>query len=79
VVRCSACGACCNSPPLLSLPELFHHQHVFLGVLGIRGIRRVAPGDAMGNGSDVHRASAEDCAGLDQIAQAGSQEQAWLS
>jgi hypothetical protein len=62
-----ACGTCCNSPPLLSLPELFHHQHVFLGVLGIRGIRRIAPGDAMGTGSDVHRASAEDCAGLDQI------------
>ena len=34
--RCTACGACCNSAPSLSLPELFHHQRRFIGTLAIR-------------------------------------------
>lgn len=33
--HCSACGKCCNSPPELSLPELFHHQRVFFGTLAV--------------------------------------------
>jgi hypothetical protein len=38
--HCSACGACCNSAPQLSLPELFHHQERFIGCLAIRRIER---------------------------------------
>jgi hypothetical protein len=37
---CSRCGACCNSTPQLSLPELFRHQATFIGCLSIR---RLAP------------------------------------
>lgn len=34
--RCNACGKCCNSPPLLSLPELLRHQDLFVGCLSLR-------------------------------------------
>jgi Fe-S-cluster containining protein len=35
---CSRCGACCNSTPQLSLPELFRHEATFIGCLGVRRI-----------------------------------------
>jgi hypothetical protein len=41
---CTRCGACCNSAPQLSLPELFHHQHRFIGCLAIRRVPRLRPG-----------------------------------
>jgi len=44
---CSACGKCCNSPPLASLPELLHHQARFIGCLSIRRMRRVRAGDRL--------------------------------
>ncbi len=33
---CSACGRCCNSPPLLSLAELLRFEHIFVGALTLR-------------------------------------------
>lgn len=33
---CSACGRCCNSPPLLTLAELLRFEHVFVGALTLR-------------------------------------------
>jgi hypothetical protein len=45
--RCSACGKCCNSPPEMSVPELFHHQHRFVGCLAVRRLPRVSPGDRL--------------------------------
>ena len=33
---CSACGKCCNSPPMMTVPELFHHEDLFVGTLGVR-------------------------------------------
>lgn len=41
---CNACGKCCNSPPLLTLPELFRHARRFIGALGVRRVR--LPADA---------------------------------
>lgn len=35
-LQCNGCGRCCNSPPLLSLPELFHHRRRFIGCLSVR-------------------------------------------
>lgn len=32
---CSACGRCCNSPPLLSLAELLRFENVFVGTLAL--------------------------------------------
>lgn len=50
--HCSACGKCCNSPPQLTLAELFRHQHRFVGAIGLR---RMRPADS---------AHAADAAGL---------------
>ncbi|SOY64561.1 YkgJ family cysteine cluster protein [Cupriavidus taiwanensis] len=37
--HCSACGKCCNSPPQLTLAELFRHQDRFVGAIGMRIVR----------------------------------------
>lgn len=37
--ECTACGACCNSTPQLSLPELFRYQDRFFGCLALRATR----------------------------------------
>lgn len=44
---CTACGKCCNSSPTLTLAELFHHRHRFIGALAISRRRRVAAGEAL--------------------------------
>ncbi len=41
---CTACGKCCNSPPAMTVPELFHHQDRFVGCLALRRITRVVAG-----------------------------------
>ena len=33
--RCTACGRCCNSPPALTLAELFAHEGRFVGCLAV--------------------------------------------
>lgn len=48
--HCSACGKCCNSPPQMSVLELFHHQRRFIGCLAIRRIPRLRAGDPLGDG-----------------------------
>jgi Fe-S-cluster containining protein len=50
--QCTACGKCCNSPPQLSIPELFHHQTLFVGSVAIRRVQRYQA--KMRVGSDVH-------------------------
>lgn len=66
-VRCAACGSCCNSPPLLSLPELFRHQHLFIGTLGLRRVRRVRTGDTLGRGGRSYQADNEDGAAVERL------------
>ena len=34
-LRCTACGRCCNSPPALTLAELFAHEALFVGCLAV--------------------------------------------
>lgn len=34
--QCTACGKCCNSPPAMTVPELLHHEDLFVGALGVR-------------------------------------------
>jgi hypothetical protein len=67
-VCCSACGTCCNTAPLLSLPELFHHQHLFIGALGIRRINQFQIGEKLGKGNSRYTASVTDCAEFEKIA-----------
>jgi Fe-S-cluster containining protein len=42
--HCTRCGACCNSAPQLSLPELLVHQETFVGCLSVRRVARLAAG-----------------------------------
>lgn len=37
--QCTACGKCCNSPPLMSMDELFRHADRFVGALSLRRVR----------------------------------------
>lgn len=37
--ECNACGACCNSAPQLTVPELYRHQDRFFGCLALRATR----------------------------------------
>jgi len=41
---CTACGKCCTSSPLLTVPELFRHQDRFIGCLGIRWLGQAVDG-----------------------------------
>lgn len=41
-LHCTACGRCCNSPPLLSLDELWQHRHTFIGCISVRRLPRNA-------------------------------------
>lgn len=53
---CSACGRCCNSPPLLSLAELLRFENVFVGTLSLS---RTAPLALQG-----HEAPSQACPAL---------------
>ncbi|WP_087660465.1 YkgJ family cysteine cluster protein [Caballeronia terrestris] len=44
---CSACGKCCNSPPAMSLRELFRHRDLFVGCIAIGRISRVKAHDTL--------------------------------
>ena len=46
--RCSACGRCCNSPPAMTLDELFHHERRFIGCLTVRIVERPTRSDQRG-------------------------------
>jgi Fe-S-cluster containining protein len=65
---CSACGKCCNSAPPLSLPELFYHQHHFIGCLAVRRIRRPRVGVWIGMASERRLAESIDCLSFDELA-----------
>ncbi len=58
--HCSACGRCCNSPPQLTLAELFRHQNRFIGCLGLRRVRPLRVGDNVAAGGVSLRAGEAD-------------------
>jgi Fe-S-cluster containining protein len=66
--HCSACGKCCNSAPLSSVPELFRHERRFIGCLGIRRLARVRKGDELGSRAKQRRASEADVGAFDELA-----------
>jgi hypothetical protein len=53
---------------MLSLPELFRHQHLFIGTLGLRRVRRVRAGEMLGWGSAAYPADEADRAACERIA-----------
>lgn len=58
--RCSACGKCCNTPPQMSVPELFRHQRLFVGCLAIRKVRRPRPGTRLDLGAGSYLVGERD-------------------
>lgn len=65
--HCSACGKCCNSPPFMSTPELFRHQHIFIGCLAIKRISRPRPGGIVRFGTHSHAFSSAECAAFAEL------------
>lgn len=66
--RCSACGKCCNTPPALTVPELFHHERLFVGCLSVRRLPRHRLGGRLTAGDAVHELSAADVEQADRLA-----------
>ena len=58
--NCTACGKCCNSAPLLSVPELFYHETLFVGSLGLRRLRTHKAGDKLDWANQRQVLTAED-------------------
>jgi Fe-S-cluster containining protein len=52
--HCSACGRCCNSPPAMTVDELFEHEALFIGCLAVR--------PRAGGGFDLSTQGHEDAA-----------------
>ncbi|HEY2020568.1 hypothetical protein [Paraburkholderia sp.] len=66
---CTACGKCCNSPPSMTLAELFRHRDLFIGCLAIARVPRRREGERLrvrGHGTVL---DAADIAAFDSIAQ----------
>jgi Fe-S-cluster containining protein len=82
--HCRACGKCCNSAPLMSVGELFHHERLFVGCLALRKVKRHGAGDTLLAGGSHYRLSAEDARLLDdlndaQLFKIGSSDRYYLS
>ncbi len=45
--KCTICGKCCNSAPLMTVAELFHHERLFVGCLALRRIKPHKAGDVL--------------------------------
>ena len=82
--HCSACGKCCNSAPLMSVSELFHHETLFVGCLALRRVKRHSAGDVLMAGDASHFLSQEDVNLLEDLSEAqlfkvGSSDRYFLS
>lgn len=62
--HCNACGKCCNSPPAMSIPELFRHRRRFIGSLAVGQARRLAAGSRIGDGAGSRVLDADDAQAL---------------
>ncbi|WP_423369347.1 flagellin N-methylase [Burkholderia sp. LMG 32019] len=69
LLACNACGRCCNSPPTLSLRELFRHRHRFVGALTIRRVPKRRIGERWRAGGREHGLDADDVAAADALAE----------
>ncbi|SMG51152.1 hypothetical protein [Paraburkholderia susongensis] len=65
---CSACGQCCNSPPSMTLAELFAHRDLFIGCIAIGRVPRRRPGERLRAGSHEAVLDEADCTAFDAIA-----------
>lgn len=58
--NCTVCGKCCNTAPLMSVPELFHHENLFIGSLSLRRVRRHKVGEILAVQETRHTVSSAD-------------------
>jgi Fe-S-cluster containining protein len=65
---CTACGKCCNTPPSMSLAELFTHRDRFIGCLAIGRVPRKRQGERLRVGRHERVLDAADIAAFDSIA-----------
>lgn len=66
--HCTACGKCCNSPPLMSMEELFRHADRFVGALSLRRLRPPRAGTRHVLDGHVVEVSEEDVAAFSALA-----------
>ncbi|WP_186199767.1 flagellin N-methylase [Burkholderia gladioli] len=67
-LACHACGRCCNSPPSLSMRELFRHRERFVASIAIARVPRRRLGERIRIGELSHELDAEDLAAHDALA-----------
>lgn len=67
--KCTICGKCCNSAPLMTVAELFHHEKLFIGCLALRRIKRHKAGAVLHVQQLKHTVSHADTKLLDDLAQ----------
>jgi Fe-S-cluster containining protein len=67
--NCNGCGKCCNSAPLMSIPELFYHENLFVGCLAIRRVNRHKAGDTLISSGISYRVSTDDARQLEELAE----------
>jgi Fe-S-cluster containining protein len=65
--HCNACGKCCNSPPAMSLRELFRHRDRFIGSLAVGQVRRVPVGGRIVENEGGRRLDDEDAHALSAL------------
>ncbi|NKJ47500.1 hypothetical protein CIC12_12265 [Burkholderia sp. SG-MS1] len=65
---CSACGKCCNSPPAMTLAELFRHRDRFIGCIAIGRIPRKRVGERVRVGQHERVLDEADIAAFDTLA-----------
>jgi len=66
--ECTACGKCCNSPPALSLRELFRYRDVFIGAIAISRAPPVRAGQRVRTGPYETLLSDEHASACDALA-----------
>ena len=65
---CSACGKCCNSPPAMTLTELFRHRDRFISCIAIGRVPRQRAGERLRVGQHESVLDESDIAAFDAIA-----------
>ena len=67
--NCNSCGKCCNSAPLMSIPELFYHENLFVGCLAVRRVTRQKEGDTLISAGIHYSVSAHDALQIQKMAE----------
>lgn len=69
--NCNSCGKCCNSAPLMSIPELFYHENLFVGCLAVLRVTRQKEGGTLISAGINYSVSANDALQIQKMAALG--------